>query len=108
MSQEPFADVQLTEAGFSLPELKWRELLFVGALREEDGAIVRDLARELPPFRLSGLFPPGVRLRTRRAGDRVAVSREDGQPLRPAPGGALHADIDRKSTRLNSSHLGIS
>jgi GNAT superfamily N-acetyltransferase len=93
MSQEPFADVQLTEAGFSLPELKWRELLFVGALREEDGAIVRDLARELPPFRLSGLFPPGVRLRTRRAGDRVAVSREDGQPLRPAPGGALHADI---------------
>jgi GNAT superfamily N-acetyltransferase len=96
MSQEPFADVEPTERGFTLPELKWRELLFVGALREDGGAFVRDLARPLPPFRASGLFPPGVRLCVLRSGDRVAVSREDGRPLRPAepPAPALHADLE--------------
>ena len=27
----PFADVRMLPDGFSLPELKWREMLFVGA-----------------------------------------------------------------------------
>jgi hypothetical protein len=61
--QEPFADVRFHPDGsFSLPELKWRELLFVGALRAEGGAFVRDSSRPLPPFRAPGVFPDGVRL----------------------------------------------
>jgi GNAT superfamily N-acetyltransferase len=94
--QQPFADVVLTEAGYTLPSLKWRELLFIGALRDDGGAFVRDTSRPLPPFRASGLFPPGMRLRAVLAGDRVAVSREDGRPLCPAAETAapfLHADV---------------
>ena len=73
--QDPFADVVLFEGGFSIPELKWRELLFVGALREQDGLYVRDPSRPLPPFQASNLFPEGVRLRARREGGRVHLAR---------------------------------
>ncbi|HEX9188976.1 MAG TPA: hypothetical protein VGB87_18000 [Vicinamibacteria bacterium] len=73
--QEPFADVRDVEGGFSIPELKWRELLFVGALVPEGDAYVRDASRTLPPFRREGLFPEGVRLRAERAGRRVVVRR---------------------------------
>jgi hypothetical protein len=59
--QLPFADVQLGPEGFSIPELKWRELLFIGALRAQREGFVRDPARPLPPFRVPGLFPEGVR-----------------------------------------------
>ena len=55
--QDPFADVLPVEGGFSLPELKWRELLFVGALSREGDVFIRDPARPLPPFRREGLFP---------------------------------------------------
>ena len=75
--QEPFADVRPIEGGLSLPELKWRELLFIGALRADGDAYVRDPTRPLPPFRIAGLFPEGVRFRVRRVGGRVEV--------RPAP-----------------------
>ena len=78
--QDPFADVVPFEGGFSIPELKWRELLFVGALRPDgEGSFVRDPARPLPPFRREGLFPEGVRFRVERAGGRVKV----------LPGGAI-------------------
>jgi len=73
--QEPFADVRDVEGGFSIPELKWRELLFVGALVPDGDAFVRDAGRPLPPFRREGLFPEGVRLRAERAGKRVVVLR---------------------------------
>ena len=76
--QEPFADVVPVEGGFSIPELKWRELLFVGALVPDGAAcFVRDASRPLPPFRREGLFPEGVRLRAERAGKRVVVLRVD-------------------------------
>lgn len=71
--QEPFADVVPFEGGFSLPELKWRELVFIGALRPEGDGFVRDPARPLPPFRLEGLFPEGVRFRAERAAGRVRL-----------------------------------
>jgi hypothetical protein len=74
--QDPFADVLPLEGGFSLPELKWRELVFVGALRREGDAFVRDPARPLPPFRREGLFPEGVRFRAERQGARVVVRAE--------------------------------
>jgi hypothetical protein len=74
--QEPFADIELLEGGFSIPELKWRELVFVGALRAEGGEWVRDPSRPLPPFRIRDLFPTGARFRVERRGSRVVVRPE--------------------------------
>ena len=78
--QEPFADVVPVEGGFSIPELKWRELLFVGAVRPDGDGFVRDAGRPLPPFRREGLFPEGVRFRAERAGRRVILRRAGGRP----------------------------
>jgi hypothetical protein len=75
VDERPFEDVQFTAQGFSIPELKWRELLFVGALRPEGEHFVRDAARLLPPFREPGLFPEGVRFAARREQARVHLSR---------------------------------
>jgi hypothetical protein len=71
--QEPFADVVAAEGGFSIPELKWRELLFIRALVPEGDHFVRDPARPLPPFRQAGLFPEGVKFRVERRRGRVLV-----------------------------------
>jgi hypothetical protein len=71
--QEPFADVRVEEDGFSLPHLKWRELLFIGALRAEGGHYVRDPARPFPPFARDGLFPPDRRFEAALHGDRVRI-----------------------------------
>ena len=76
-TNHPFADVRLLPDGFSIPALKWRELLFVGAVRGEGGIFMRDPARPLPPFRLPNLFPEGVRLQVERKGGRVVI-----RPLR--------------------------
>jgi len=76
VDQSPFADVLPLADGFSIPELKWRELLFIGALRPDGDAYVRDPARPLPEFSLPGLFPEGQRFRAVRQGDRVALRHE--------------------------------
>ncbi len=78
--QTPFLDVRVVEGGFSIPELKWRELLFVGALRPAGAGFVRDPARPLPPFAVPDLFPEGVRFRAERRGGRVVVRREAKAP----------------------------
>jgi hypothetical protein len=75
IDERPFEDVVFTADGFSIPELKWRELLFVGALRPEGELFVRDPARPLPPFREPGLFPEGVRFAARREQARVLLRR---------------------------------
>ena len=73
---QPFADVQLVPPdGFSIPELKWRELLFVGALRRDGDDFVRDPTRPLPVFRIPDLFPEGARFRIQSDGRRVLVRR---------------------------------
>jgi hypothetical protein len=75
--QEPFADVvPLAGGGFSIPELKWRELVFIRALVPDGELFVRDAARPLPPFRQDGLFPEGARFRVERRGGRVLVRRQ--------------------------------
>jgi hypothetical protein len=74
--QSPFADVIPAADGFSIPDLKWRELLFIGALRPDGDAYVRDPDRPLPPFARPGLFPEGQRFLVERAGRRVVVRRE--------------------------------
>jgi hypothetical protein len=71
--QDPFADVLPEKGGFSIPELKWRELLFIGAMRPGGDGFVRDPARPLPPFRQEGLFPEGVVFGAERAGGRVVL-----------------------------------
>src|SRR5947199_2573693 len=56
------------------------------------------------------LFPCTTLFRSRPGGGRPH-RRRGRRRHRPAPGGGLHAPAafrDRKSTRLNSSHLGIS
>jgi hypothetical protein len=74
--QDPFADVVRVEGGFSIPELKWRELVFVRALVPLGDLFVRDATRPLPPFRDPDLFPVGARFRVERAGGRVVVRTE--------------------------------
>ncbi len=76
--RQPFADVRLLEDGLSLPELKWRELLFIGALQADGAAFVRDPLRPLPPFRIPDLFPEGVRFRASLQGRRVVLRRVAG------------------------------
>lgn len=71
--QDPFADVLVEGGSFSIPDLKWRELLFVGTLRREGGHFVRDSRRPLPPFAVPGLFPDGASFRVRRSGARVHI-----------------------------------
>jgi hypothetical protein len=71
--RSPFADVRDEDGGFSLPPLKWRELLFIGAIRREGEAFVRDAARPLPPFAREGLFPENVRLSAESTGNRVLI-----------------------------------
>lgn len=73
--QFPYADVRLEAEGFSVPELKWRELLFLGALRRDGEAFLRDPSRPLPPFRIAGLFPDGARFEARSEGGRVHLRR---------------------------------
>jgi hypothetical protein len=73
--QEPFADVKVASDGFSIPELKWRELLFIGALRRDGDAYVRDPSRPLPPFRVPDLFPEAAQFRIEREGERIFVRR---------------------------------
>ena len=65
----------LLPGGFSLPQLKWRELLFIGAMRREGETFVRDPARFLPPVALGDLLPEGVRFVATTEGTRVRLTR---------------------------------
>ncbi len=80
----PFTDVQASGRGFSIPELKWRELLFVGALRREGDGFVRDPSRPIPPFEAVDLFPEGRRFRVT-----VRAGRAHLEPLAPGGQGRL-------------------
>jgi hypothetical protein len=75
VDERPFEDVEMADDGFSIPELKWRELLFIGALRREGEAFVRDPSRPLPPFRAGDLFPEGQRFVATAIGGRVRLRR---------------------------------
>jgi len=72
---QPFEDVVMTDDGFSIPALKWRELVFIGAVREQDGVFVRDPARPMPPFRRDGLFADGERYAVTAEGARIRLRR---------------------------------
>jgi len=74
----PFADVKPTEDGFSIPQLKWRELLFTGAVKREGALFVRDAERPFPRFERPDLFPLGCRWRARFEHGRVRLTRVQG------------------------------
>ncbi len=68
----PFHDLKPVgdQGAFSVPLRKWRELLFVGAMRETgDGLYVRDPSRPLPPMRQPEYFAAGNRFRAERLPD---------------------------------------
>jgi len=78
-----FEDVRKHEGGvLDLPDLKLRELLFIGALKRVDdradasrGLVEVDPSRPMPPFREEGLFPPGSRFSVERRGGRAYFTR---------------------------------
>ena len=77
-----FEDVKRRAHGFDLPDLKFRELLFIGALRRTDAGsdlsieeVEVDPSRPMPPFREDGLFPAGARYRVERCGGRAWFTR---------------------------------
>ena len=84
VDERPFEDVIYTEAGFSIPTLKWRELLFVGALRADGAHFVRDPSRPLPPFRDAALFADDARFTVVAAGDRVELRPTSKSPELPS------------------------
>lgn len=64
--ERPYEDLapEGASGAFTLPLRKWREIVFIGAMREDvDGLFVRDPERPLPPMREPGLFPEGRRFR---------------------------------------------
>jgi hypothetical protein len=75
VDERPFEDVEMTGDGFSIPELKWREIVFVGGVRRDGEAFVRDPSRPLPPFRAGELFPEGQRFEATPVGGRVRLRR---------------------------------
>ena len=78
-----FEDVKRHDGGvLDLPDLKFRELIFIGALkRVDDGAdagraeVVVDESRPMPPFREEGLFPPQARFSVERRDGRARFTR---------------------------------
>jgi hypothetical protein len=78
-----FEDVRKHAEGvLDLPDLKFRELVFIGALkrlddgRDPERAVVEvDETRPMPPFREEGLFPPRSRFSVRRRDGRAVFTR---------------------------------
>ncbi|MXW71743.1 MAG: hypothetical protein F4Z74_09875 [Acidobacteria bacterium] len=68
----PFHDLRPVGDGgaFSVPLRKWREILFIGAMRETEGGLyVRDPSRPLPPMREPEYFAADKRFRAERLPD---------------------------------------
>ena len=70
-----YIDVRVGAQGFSIPLIKWRELLFTGAMRRDGDAFVRDPGRPLPPFERPDLFPDGARFTAVAQDGRVELTR---------------------------------
>lgn len=78
-----FEDVKKHDGGvLDVPDLKFRELIFIGALRRlDDGSdpetaeVEVDPSRPMPPFREEGLFPPYSRFRVVRRDGRARFTR---------------------------------
>ena len=72
-----YIDIQIGPHGFSIPLIKWRELLFTGAIRRDGDTYVRDPSRPLPPFERADLFPDDTRFAAVVQGGRVELTRRE-------------------------------
>jgi hypothetical protein len=72
-----YVDVQITAQGFSIPLIKWRELLFTGAMRRDGDAYVRDPSRPLPSFERADLFTDDARFTVVVRAGRIELTRRD-------------------------------
>ena len=80
-----FEDVKKHDGGIlDLPDLKFRELIFIGALKRiDDGThpegalVIVDESRPMPPFREEGLFPKGSRFTVERRNGRAYFTKVD-------------------------------
>ncbi|MEO8359246.1 MAG: hypothetical protein ABI672_04375 [Vicinamibacteria bacterium] len=78
-----FEDVKKHDGGvLDLPDLKFRELIFIGALKRTDDGVSAERAevevdhtRPMPPFREEGLFPRGSRFTVERKNGRAYFTR---------------------------------
>ena len=62
----PYENVlpQAADGSFTLPLRKWREIVFVGAMKpDRAGFFARDASRPLPPMRDPDRFAEGIRFR---------------------------------------------
>lgn len=74
-----FQDIVRTDPRrFDLPDLKFRELVFIGALRTTGamGRYTRDASRFMPLLREPDLIPEGVIFSVERRGGRAYFTRE--------------------------------
>lgn len=72
---KPFFDIDGESSCFSIPQRKWRELVFIGAMIRDGEDFVRDPSRPLPFFRVPDLFPVGARFQVEEDGKRATVRR---------------------------------
>ncbi|MEO5761565.1 MAG: hypothetical protein ABIR28_04550 [Vicinamibacteria bacterium] len=78
-----FEDVKKHDGGvLDLPDLKFRELIFIGALKRTDDGVSTETAdvkvdhnRPMPPFREEGLFPKGSSFTVQRRNGRAYFTR---------------------------------
>lgn len=74
-----FQDIVRSDAArFDLPDLKFRELVFIGSIRalaEAPDVFVRDPSRPIPLFREPDLISEGARFRVTRRGGRAFFER---------------------------------
>ena len=75
---EGFVDVRMTPEGIRLPLLKWRELVFIGAMRPLGDRYVRDPSRPMPPFAAGDILPVGAVFRVRQEKQWVLLERQPG------------------------------
>ena len=79
MNRDPFFDIEGDASSFLLPRRKWRELVFIGALKQQGDRYVRDPSRFMPPFDNPDLFMEGyeyeMKLEPDKKGEWVRVRR---------------------------------
>jgi hypothetical protein len=76
---DSFLDVVAGEGWFTIPRLKWRELVFIRAVRRDGDDWVRDPDRFMPPFAAGDLLPVGQRFCVTDEGERVRIASLTGE-----------------------------
>jgi hypothetical protein len=75
-NNQAFLDVVFAadRSSFTIPKLKWRELVFIRALRPQGDSWLRDPSRFMPAFAAGELLPEGQSFNVVEEGERVRIS----------------------------------